>query len=85
MIVPDVTDRHIRQPISDSVKEAIRDSFLVVPEGKSSALVAIYDSEQKQARLHFAWKTNNMWKVGAQVGWSLHEKPNAIVAVEAAW
>lgn len=85
MIIPDVTDRNTRQPITDSIKTAIRDSFAIVPEGKSTALVAIYDSEQKQARLHFAWKTNNTWKVGAQVGWSLHEKPTAIVAVEAAW
>ena len=85
MIVPDVMDRNIRQPISDSVKKAINESFLIVPEGKTSALVAIYDSEQNQARLHFAWKTNDTWKVGAQVGWSLHEKPTAIVAVEAAW
>lgn len=85
MIVPDVMDRTLRQPISASIKEAINESFLIVPEGKTSALVGIYDTDSKEVRLHFAWKTNNTWKVGAQVGWALDKKPTALIAVQAAW
>lgn len=79
------TDTISRPPISGSIKKAINDAFLIVPEGKNSAIVAIYDFETKDARVHFAYKVNDTWKVGAQVGWTVNKKPMGYVGVEAAW
>jgi len=72
-----------RPTVSEPIKQAIRDAFAVVPEGKSSALLAIVDTHG--ARLHVAWKINHTWKVGAQVGVPFNGKPDGYVAVEAAW
>lgn len=81
----DVTDISNRPPVNGSIKAAITNAFAEVPEGKSSALLAIYDIPTGQARLHVAWKANNVWKVGAQVGWSKDTKLTGYVGVEAAW
>ena len=74
-----------RPPVSENGKSMIRDALAAIPKDKKSALVAIYDIETRNARLHYAWKINDTWKVGAQVGWTLHEKPTGFVSVEAAW
>jgi len=81
----DVTSLFGRPSITEFDKNAIRDAFAVVPDGKKSALLVIYDIEAKQGRLHYAWKVNDVWKVGAQVGWSLHEKPKGFIGIEASW
>ena len=81
----DVTDITNRPPVTGSIKAAITNAFAEVPADKSSALIAIYDYNTKEARLHFAWKANNVWKVGAQVGWSKDTKLTANVGVQAAW
>jgi len=80
-----VTDITNRPPVSASIKDAIKTAFLDVPEGKNSALLAIYDIDAEAVRLHFAWKVNNTWKVGSQVGWSLDNNIEGYVGVEAAW
>lgn len=59
--------------------------FSEVPEGKTSALIGIYDFDTGYTRLHFAWKVNDTWKVGAQVGWAQHSNPTGYVGVEAFW
>jgi hypothetical protein len=81
----DVTDITNRPAVTTGIKNAIKLAFAEVPEGKSSALIAIYDYNAQAARLHFAWKANNVWKVGAQVGWSKEDSLSAAVGVEAAW
>jgi hypothetical protein len=82
--VIDLTSKD-RPYVSDSIKKAIKDAFLEIPEGKTSALLGIYDIETGEARLHFAWKANNTWKVGAQVGWTKDMKPIGYVGIEASW
>lgn len=74
-----------RPPVSEPIKNAIRDAFAIVPEGKKNAFLGIYDIDTKKVRLHYAWKIDDMWKVGAQIGWSIHSKPTGFVGVEAAW
>ena len=73
----------IRPPITEPIRQAIRDAFAIVPEGKSSALLAIVDTNG--ARLHVAWKVNDHWKVGAQVGIPFGGKVEGSVAIEAVW
>jgi hypothetical protein len=72
-----------RPTIAEPIKQAIRDAFAVVPEGKSSALLAIVDTHG--ARLHVAWKVNQTWKVGGQVGIPFGGKAYGSVSIEAAW
>jgi hypothetical protein len=36
-----------RPPVTEPIKQAIRDAFAIVPEGKTTAIVAIYDIEAK--------------------------------------
>jgi len=81
--MPDSTLLGPRPTISEPIKQAIRDAFAVVPEGKSSALLAIVDPHG--ARLHVAWKINDTWKVGAQVGIPFSGRPDGYVGIEAAW
>lgn len=78
-----VSDPFDRPPVSEPIRQAIRDAFAVVPEGKTSAVLAIVDTNG--ARLHAAWKVNDTWKVGAVVGVPLKGKPDGYIAVEAAW
>jgi len=72
-----------RPPVTEPIKQAIRDAFAIVPPGKSSAVLAIVDSNGP--RLHVAWKANDVWTVGGMVGVPLGKKPNGYIAVEAAW
>lgn len=81
----DITDTKNRPPITYPIRESIKNAFNIVPVGKSSALIAIWDIEAEKARLHYAWKINEIWKVGAQVGWSLNENLSGYAGVEAAW
>lgn len=81
----EATDITSRPPVSPSIKDAISNAFLEVPEGKNSAALAIWDFDKKAARLHFAWKTGDVWKVGAQIGWSKETKVTGYVGVEAVW
>ncbi len=74
-----------RPPITEPIKQAIRDAFAVVPPGKSSAVLAIYDVASGEGRIHVAWKANDVWKVGAVVGYSKEKKFTGTVAVEASW
>ena len=87
--VVDPFDTGARPPVTDQIKDAITNAFAIVPEGKSSALLAIVDM-QGNARLHFAWRVTNeesrvQWKVGAVVGKPKGQKPNGFVGVEVAW
>lgn len=81
----DVRDKSNRPPITDPIRESIKNAFNVVPEGKNSALIAIWDFDAELARLHFAWKVADNWKVGAQVGWSVRQHLQGYAGVEAAW
>jgi len=79
------SDPFNRPPITGPIRQAIADAFAVVPEGKHSAILAIADLGTGEARLHVAWKVNETWRVGAQVGISKELKPDGYVAVEASW
>ena len=81
----DLEDITKRKSVDDIIKSRIRESFLIIPEGKKNALVAIWDFEEKMTRIHFAWKISNTWKVGSQVGWTIKRKPEGYVGIEAAW
>lgn len=81
----DPTDISKRPEVYHPIKESIKAAFTVVPEGKNSAVLAIADSSTRQARLHAAWKINDTWKVGAQIGWAVGNRPNGYIGVEAAW
>lgn len=81
--VSPVSDPFDRPEISEPIRQAIREAFAIVPEGKSSAVLAIVDTHG--ARLHVAWKVNDTWKVGGVVGVPLGGKPYGSVAVEASW
>ena len=72
-----------RPTIAEPIKQAIRDAFAVVPEGKSNALLAIVDLHG--ARLHVAWKIDHVWRVGVQVGVPFSGRPDGHVSVEASW
>ncbi len=74
-----------RPPVSEPIKQGIRDAFAIVPPGKTSALVAIYDFGNQEGRLHFAWKVNKTWKVGAVVGIPANKRPSGWVGIEASW
>lgn len=84
-----MSDPFNRPPITEPIRQAIRDAFAVVPEGRSSAVIAIYDLESEEGRLHIAWKAHESdrwsWKVGAVVGIPVHRRPYGTVAVEVAW
>lgn len=81
----DPEDTISRPPITNLIRDRIRDEFAMVPEGKRSALIGIWDAQAEQARLHLAWKINSTWKVGAQVGWTKNHKPDGYVGIEAVW
>lgn len=72
-----------RPAISEPIRAAIRDAFAVVPEGKTSAILGIVDTNG--ARVHIAVKVNNTWKVGGALTVSRDGKPDGYVAVEASW
>lgn len=78
-----MTDTITRPPIDAPIRQAIKDAFAIVPEGKTSAVLAIVDTNG--ARLHAAWKVNDTWKVGAVVGVPFGGKPEGYVCVEASW
>lgn len=80
LVIPDPFGR---PPIAEPIRNAIRDAFAEVPDGKSSAVLAIVDPNG--ARLHVAWKVNDTWKVGAVVGVPKGGKPFGYVTVEAVW
>lgn len=86
MSIPVVgTDAFGRPHITEPIKAAIRDAFAVVPEGKRSAVIAIYDLTSREGRLHVAWKVNDTWKVGAVVGIPHGQRPTGWVGIEASW
>jgi hypothetical protein len=80
----DITDITQRPAIAAEDKDKVRNAFLAVPDGKSSALIAIYDIGKKETRLHAAFKVNEVWKVGAQVGYAKGQI-SGFAAVQAAW
>lgn len=79
-----ITTRN-RPLISEAIKDVIKDSFLTVPTDKTSAILGLYDMDSRMVRLHAAWKVNDIWKVGAQVGWAIGTRPIGYIGVEAAW
>jgi hypothetical protein len=79
----DATDLTQRPSIPTSIKDKVKEAFIDVPEGKKGAFLGIWDFEANQARLHFAWKANDTWKVGAQIGWVNGQRPTGYVGVEA--
>lgn len=81
----DVTDKTDRPPVNEFTKLAIKSAFNIVPNGKTQALIAIWDFDAELARLHYAWKANENWKVGAQVGWSVRQHLQGYAGIEAAW
>lgn len=76
-------DPYDRPPITDPVRAAIRDAFAMVPEGKSSAVLAIVDAHGP--RLHAAWKVNDTWRVGAVINVAFSGKASGYICVEASW
>ena len=72
-----------RPPVSEPIKQAIRDAFAIVPEGKHSALIGIVD--ESGARMMLAHKINDTWKVGGVVDVPFGGKVTGYVAVEASW
>ena len=72
-----------RPAVSEPIRAAIRDAFAVVPEGKTSAILAIVDNNG--ARMHVAVKVNDNWKVGGALYVDKKGKPEGYVAVEASW
>lgn len=81
----DPMDLSTRPPVTEPIKQAITDAFAIVPEGKSGALIAIYDVGQQAGRLHFASKRGEHWKVGAWVGMTKDKKVEGSVAIQATW
>ncbi len=77
------TDPFGRPPITEPIRQAIRDAFAVVPPGKTSAVLSIFD--EHGARVHVAWKVNDTWKVGAAIGIPYDGRPYGSVAIEASW
>jgi hypothetical protein len=73
-----------RPPITEPIKQAIRDAFAVVPDGKRGAMLAIADASG--VRMHIAVKVNDTWKVGGAVRVPTDgSRPDGYVAVEASW
>lgn len=78
-----MTDVAIRPPLSEAMRQKVRDAFAIVPQGKTGALVAIVD--ERGARLHIAHKLNEHWKVGVAVGKPWDGKFEGYVGIEATW
>ena len=72
-----------RPPITPDIKQAIRDAFAIVPEGKSSAVLAIFD--EHGGRLHMAWRVNSTWQVGAVLNVAVGGKSSGSAVVVGAW
>jgi hypothetical protein len=72
-----------RPPVTEPIKQAIRDAFLIVPPGRSSAVLAIAD--EHGARIHAAVKLGGHWEVGGQIGIPIDGKPSGWVGVLASW
>jgi hypothetical protein len=81
----ETADPFNRPPITDPIRQKIRDAFAIVPEGKTGAVLAIADLDTGEARLHAAWKVGDKWTVGAQLGWAKGKKPSGYVGVEFVW
>jgi hypothetical protein len=74
-----------RPPVTEPIKQAIRDAFAIVPEGKTTAIVAIYDIEGREGRIHIASKIGEHWRVGGWIGLAKEKRATGVVAIEAAW
>jgi hypothetical protein len=75
---------HLGRPlISDSLKAQIEQAFTPIPEDKRAALLVLVD--EQGARMHFAAKIGDHWKVAAGGGWDWTGKPQGAVAIQAVW
>jgi hypothetical protein len=72
-----------RPPVTDPIRQAIRDAFAIVPPGRSSAVVAIAD--EHGARIHAAVKVGGHWEVGGQIGIPIHGPVIGQVIIAASW
>jgi len=72
-----------RPPVTEPIKQAIRDAFAIVPPDRSGAIIAIAD--EHGARIHVAQKIGGNWQVGGQIGVPLHGSVSGQVFVTGSW
>jgi hypothetical protein len=72
-----------RPVIDGPIRDAIRNAFDSIPEGKKGALLLVAD--QDGVRLHVAARIGDHWKVAAGAGVTVDKGYSYGVSVEATW
>lgn len=72
-----------RPPVTDAIKAAIKDAFSIVPTGRESAVIFIFD--EHGGRIHAAWRATDHWEVGAVLQIAVGAKPSGTVMVVGSW
>lgn len=70
------------QSIAAAVQSALGSSDVVIPDGKTHALVTSYDGHAVKAAI--AWKVGNVWSVAGDIDWHGGE-PQFGVQAHASW